>query len=86
MRDLVKKLRKKYTVAVLSNDNDVTFRMFEKKYGLPRLFEGHVVSGRVGVAKPDPKIFQIMLKQFNKKPEETIFIDNTQGHVDSAKT
>ncbi len=85
MRDLVKKLKGNYKVALLSNQNDEAHVLFEKKFGLPKLFDGQIVSGRVGVKKPDAKIFRILLQNFNEKPEKTIFIDDAVENVDAAK-
>ena len=85
MRNLINRLKGNYRVALLSNQNDEAHTLFEKKFGLPKLFDGQIVSGRVGVKKPDEKIFRILLQNFNEKPEKTIFIDDAVENVDAAK-
>lgn len=85
MRDLVKRLKANYRVALLRNQNDEAHALFEKKFGLPKLFDGQVISGRVGAKKPDEKIFRVLLENFNEKPEKTIFIDDAAENVDAAK-
>ncbi len=85
MRSLVKRLRGNYNVALVTNDNSETFPVFEKKFGLSKLFQGQVVSGRVGARKPDPKIFSYLLQTFNARSEKTIFIDDKQENVEAAK-
>jgi len=40
------------------------------------LFEGLIISGYEKVKKPDPKIFEILLKRFNLDPTETLLIDD----------
>ncbi len=85
MRSLVKNLKGEYTVALITNDNTETFPVFEKKFGLSKLFQGQVVSGRVGASKPNPKIFSYLLQTFNARPEKTIFIDDKQENVEAAK-
>ena len=49
-------------------------------------FEDVIVSAEVKLAKPDPKIFQYMLKRFNILPEETLFIDDMPANVASASS
>jgi len=85
MRDLINRLKGNYRVALLSNQNDEAHALFEKKFGLPKLFDGQIVSGRVGVKKPDEKIFKVLLQNFNERPEKTIFIDDAAENVDAAK-
>jgi len=85
MRDLVKNLKKNYSVALLSNQNSEAHKAFEAKFGLPGLFDDQIVSGRVGIKKPDPKIFSLLLQRFNTKPGKTIFIDDAAENVVAAK-
>ena len=50
------------------------------------LFEEVYYSHEVGIRKPDPKIFDKVLKAHSLKPEETLFVDDSIQHVESAKT
>ena len=43
-----------------------------------------IVSGEVGLAKPDPEIFRYALDRFETRADETLMIDDTQGNLDSA--
>lgn len=47
-------------------------------------FDGIVVSGREKVAKPDPKIYEILLDRYRLNPAECVFIDDNQDNVDAA--
>jgi 2-haloacid dehalogenase len=85
MRDLVKNLKRKYKVVLLSNQNSEAHAVFEKKFGLPELFDGQIVSGRVGVKKPDQKIFQVLQQSFNTRPQKITFIDDDASNVEAAK-
>ncbi|MDX1581324.1 MAG: HAD-IA family hydrolase, partial [Alphaproteobacteria bacterium] len=49
------------------------------------LFEDIVVSGREGLVKPDPRIFDLMLKRFGARAEKTIFIDDNAHNIESAQ-
>lgn len=43
-----------------------------------------IVSGEVGLAKPDPDIFHYALRRFGAQADETVMIDDTQENLDSA--
>ena len=48
-------------------------------------FDGCVFSFREGIAKPDPEIYRRLLKRYDLKPEECVFIDDTDENVFSAQ-
>ncbi len=85
MRGLIKELKRDYKVVLLSNQNSEAHRVFEKKFGLPGLFDEQIVSGRIGVKKPDSRIFQVLLARFNAKPREVAFVDDDIANVEAAK-
>ncbi len=48
-------------------------------------FRHVVVSGEIGLAKPDPAIFKYTLARMgDPDPEDVLFVDDTAGHVDVA--
>ena len=53
--------------------------------GIYRLFDVRILSYKVGLKKPDPRIYQLTLKKLGTKPEETIFIDNKLQNVEVAR-
>jgi HAD superfamily hydrolase (TIGR01509 family) len=50
-----------------------------------RHFRGIVVSGLVGLVKPDPRIYEHLLASYGLRAADTIFIDDLQANVDAAK-
>lgn len=46
--------------------------------------DGVVVSGRVGLAKPDPRIFQLVLDRYRLDPADTVFTDDAPRNVEGA--
>ena len=48
------------------------------------LFDGIVVSGDEGVAKPDPRLFEILKDRYSLAPETTVFIDDSPANVAAA--
>ncbi|HLT84816.1 MAG TPA: HAD family phosphatase [Phototrophicaceae bacterium] len=46
--------------------------------------EDVLVSGREGLAKPDPAIFALLVERFGLEPARTVFIDDSRPNVDAA--
>lgn len=44
-----------------------------------------VVSGQVGLAKPDPAIFRLAAARFDVDPARTVFVDDTPANVEAAR-
>src|SRR5262245_31559687 len=53
-------------------------------HGLDLLVDEIVVSAEVGVAKPDPAIYELTLARLGVAADETVLVDDTQGHCDAA--
>ena len=43
-----------------------------------------VVSGEVGLTKPDPEIYRLSLRRFGLAAESTVFVDDRQNNVDAS--
>ncbi len=48
-------------------------------------FDGLVFSGPIGLIKPNREIFEYLLKKFELKAEECLFIDDAPGNLEGAK-
>lgn len=48
-------------------------------------FDGLVLSGTIGKVKPDREIFEHLLKSFNLKAEECLFIDDSAKNIEGAR-
>ena len=46
--------------------------------------DGMVISYQVKMMKPDPEIFRYTAEKLNFLPQETLFIDDSQGNVEGA--
>ena len=86
MFDLLKKLKGRYKLVLLSNVEKPTAAFLEKKFpGLFTMFDHRIYSFEAGAVKPEKKIFLQALKQTGAKPEETIFVDDRQENVEAAQ-
>jgi 2-haloacid dehalogenase len=70
---------------VLSNWAGETWARVEQDFAFLDLFEDVIISGHVGMAKPDTAIFERARDQFNVDPIATLFIDDSPKNVDAAK-
>jgi 2-haloacid dehalogenase len=69
----------------LSNMEPTTFATRRTRFAFMDWFDGFVISGIEGVAKPDPRIFQILLRRYRLEPAATVFIDDSPGNVEAAR-
>jgi 2-haloacid dehalogenase len=70
---------------VLSNMEPDKFVLRRARYDFFELVEGCVISGLEGVAKPDQKIFEILLSRYGLDPAATVFIDDLPANVAAAR-
>lgn len=85
MNNLVKDLQKQgYKTALLSNGKRLAG--IKKERGYYDLFHPIILSSEVGIRKPDPKVYRLILNQLNMKPEEVLFIDNKIENVKGAQS
>ena len=72
-----------YKLYVLSNMSR-EFIDFLRKQRVYENFDGDVVSCEVGIVKPMPEIYDLLIERFDLDPAETIFIDDRKENVDAA--
>ncbi|MBI2597893.1 MAG: HAD family phosphatase [Candidatus Diapherotrites archaeon] len=83
---LVNSLKKKnYKIALLTNQNAEVADFLSKRYGLNRLFSEQIVSGKVGIKKPDKAIYSYALNRLKVRPKDTFFIDDSEENVLGAR-
>ena len=63
-------------VAIMSNSEGMLDRLFAD-LGIAQHFDLVVDSGKVGVEKPDPRIFRIAMDHFGIAPERTLHLGDT---------
>jgi putative hydrolase of the HAD superfamily len=83
--DLIRRLNSRYKLAVLSN-SPPKLAQWLRDWEILDLFDVVVCSGDEGLVKPDPAIFRLTLERLEVAPEEAVFIDDTLGHVEAARS
>jgi 2-haloacid dehalogenase len=63
-----------------------TYPLRLERFSFLGWFDGTVVSGREGVAKPEPAIFRRLLDRFGLTPNTTLMIDDTNENLETART
>ncbi len=83
---LLPELKKRgYRLYFLSNFPDDIFDEVRNKYKFFNLFDGGEISARLNASKPSKKIFRLFLSRYSLKPEECIFIDDSEQNAYSAR-
>jgi len=80
-----KALKDRYGIALLSNDVSEWSRFLRKHYDIEPLIDAAFISGDLGVRKPDPEIYKIVLEELGKEPGECVFIDDDPERVGIAR-
>ncbi len=90
--ELLNELKKHYRLFLLSNTNEIhlksVFRIMQEQLGVPDLsgpMEKQYYSCRVGLRKPDPEIFRLVLEENGLSPATTLFIDDSIQHIQGAR-
>jgi 2-haloacid dehalogenase len=68
----------------LTNWSAETYPIAEELYGFLGRFRGVVVSGRIGLVKPDAAIYAHTIDRFGVVPGRTVFIDDSAKNVAGA--
>jgi 2-haloacid dehalogenase len=68
----------------LTNMEAETYPLRLRRFPFLGWFDGTVVSGREGVAKPEPAIFRRLLDRFALTPNTTSMIDDTKENLETA--
>src|SRR5512147_974068 len=84
--EILKQLKQAgYPLYGLSNWSAETFPHARAKYDFFDLFDGIILSGDVGLVKPDPQIYQITLDRIGRLAKECIFIDDAVPNIERAQ-
>jgi 2-haloacid dehalogenase len=71
-------------IYALTNWSAETFHHAEARYPFLEAFDGIVVSGRIRLAKPDPRIYEHLASTHRVEPRRAAFIDDNLPNVETA--
>ena len=78
-------LKEHYTTALLSNAWDDLRPLLSSLWDIEKVFDHIFISAEMGMAKPDPIIYQEVRKRLNQDPSELIFVDDFIENVLAAR-
>lgn len=81
---LAEALRARHRVAMISNSTKRLEKELLEPLGVHEMFEVVVNSARVGIAKPDTRIYHLAAEQMRVEPAACVHIDDLQPNIDGA--
>lgn len=85
MESLLKRLKEKYPVYLISDTNPLHFEFIRKKFSILNHIDQFFLSYEIGVKKPDPRIYFEVLKRSRAKAESVLYIDDREDLVAAAR-
>ncbi|MFQ6019700.1 MAG: HAD family hydrolase [Dehalococcoidia bacterium] len=82
---LLKRLRGRYRVGLISNARESLDDELANHHGISDLFDVVVNSARVGLAKPDPRIYLLAAERARSQPSHCLHIDDLIRNVWGAR-
>lgn len=89
--EFLQMLSQKYRLFLLSNTDSIHIEQFQHKAGISfyrdfyQCFEKVYFSYELGMRKPEPEIFEFIIKEHNLLPKNTLFVDDNLQNVESAE-
>jgi HAD superfamily hydrolase (TIGR01509 family) len=82
--DVATMLSGDYSLALLSNDVGEWSQRLRARFALDGLLKVAVVSGSVGLRKPDPQIYRLLLDRLKAPAGDCLFIDDRLPNLEAA--
>jgi glucose-1-phosphatase len=89
--DFLESLKMKYSIYLLSNTNNIHIEQcrqyFRTKFGITNfetIFNETFLSYKMGLWKPEYKIYDAVINKIGLKPQEILFLDDNQDNIDAA--
>ncbi len=85
MGRLLRALAPRYRLGVCSNTDMIHLHAILEEFAYVRIPTVRVLSYEVGLMKPDPRIYELLLERLGTAPEETVFLDDLEENVAAAR-
>jgi putative hydrolase of the HAD superfamily len=82
--ELLSNLETKCELGCLSNNNELHWGQIRDDWGFGRLFRYQYLSHEIGMIKPDPGIFEYVLRDLGGSPERILYLDDNPECVEAA--
>ncbi len=78
---MIEQLHDSYKLGLLSNAPSNFIRSLLREDDIERHFDEIIISSEVGMTKPNPEIFQLILGRLQVPASEALFIDDNENHI-----
>lgn len=82
---LIRRLQARYQTAIISNATNDLRRQLQEEHQIADAFDLIVCSAEEAIMKPNPDIYRRTLSRLQRKPYETVFIDDAPENVAAAR-
>jgi HAD superfamily hydrolase (TIGR01509 family) len=84
--DLIPLLRRSFRLAVINNGTYWTIPAFQERLDLTNTFDAFISSAHEGIRKPDPEIYLRAAYRLGVRPQECLFMDDSERNIAGAQT
>lgn len=84
VKELILALKKSYDVYYLSDNVKERVEVKDAEHNFIRMFTGGIFSHDVGVRKPNPEIYRLIVERTGYEPSELVFIDDKVSALEPA--
>jgi epoxide hydrolase-like predicted phosphatase len=84
--DYIRGLKGHYRTALLSNAWTDLRSYLEKRWKIADAFDLMVISAEIGLAKPDQRIYRLVLERLQVPAQAAIFLDDVFENVEAARS
>jgi epoxide hydrolase-like predicted phosphatase len=85
MADFFRSLRPRYQTAILSNSFVGARREEQQRYHFDEMCDLIIYTHEEGIAKPDPRIFELACRRLGVQPAQMLFLDDNEVNIATAK-
>jgi putative hydrolase of the HAD superfamily len=86
MEAVVAHLAPRFPLFLLSNTNSLHFDYIRERYNaILQFFQTFILSYEVGSRKPEAAIYQALIQQVSRPPQEILFLDDKLAFVEAAR-
>jgi epoxide hydrolase-like predicted phosphatase len=83
--EAINSLRPRFRIGLLSNAWSELRKYIEDEWHIADVFDDMIISAEVGLAKPDPRIYQLAVDRLGVPAEQAVFIDDVLRNVEGAR-
>jgi len=87
MEEVAAHLARRYPLYLLSNTNEMHFQYIQERFpALLQHFRSFTLSYLVGSRKPEPEIFQVLIREAGLPPAQILFTDDNPDFIATARS